>query len=181
MLSDIRQTLDGTSGKSSAENHGVNFAANALILNGLDFVSNFYNYPKIAQINEWEQDKSKLLSKLERVDSLSKDDKKRLTRLVRQDRGPRNDTDAAVKFIKDFFPDPYKDIAEALWSVYRHGHTHLFVPKAIIGKKQIIQFGVAWTYLDTRSRTGISVKHVEEYINANWQRARGRLGSGVHR
>ena len=172
MLSDIRQTLDVTAGKSHMENHGVNFAANALILNGLDYVSNFYDYPDLAKIDKWNREKDELISKLRMLTEVSRNEKTRLVRLVGQERGPRNDTDAAVKFIKVFFPAPYNEIADALWSVYRHGHTHLFVPKAIIGKREVIQFGVAWTYLDTPSRTGISVSHVEDYISAGWEFAR---------
>jgi hypothetical protein len=142
------------------------------ILNGVDFVSNFYEYPEERQIEKWECERSELLSKLNKLDSITRSEKKRLVRLVRQERGPRNDTDAAIKFMKDFLPAPYGGIADGLWSVYRHGHTHLFVPKAIIGAGEVIQFGVAWTYLDTPSRTGISVKHVEDFINAGWEFAR---------
>lgn len=41
----------------------------------------------------------------------------------------KNSTENAVAFIKEYFPQRYKDCAELFYSIWRHGLVHEFIPK----------------------------------------------------
>jgi len=166
MLGDIRRILDITYGKEGPENHGVNFSANALILNGIDFVSNFYLYPEAELWEQWNRAKTELLDKLKRLDGLNNKERKWLVRCIKRESGPRDETQAAKKFIEDFFPEVYKELAQVIWSIFRHGHIHLFVPKTLVGSEKKIPSAVGWMYRDKEKRVGLSIADLENYVKS---------------
>jgi len=173
MLADIRRILELTHGKAGRHNHGANFSANALILNGIDFVSNFHDYPEEAVIEKYTKRKTALVKKLRSMPGLDEGEKGWLVGCLGRERGPRSETEAAEKFIRDFFPDAYKGIAEVLWSVFRHGHTHLFLPKTLRGAKDVIPSAVGWVYRPRGNRMGLRVADIEGLIRKKgWESVR---------
>ncbi|MGH7207520.1 MAG: hypothetical protein ACREI2_15080 [Nitrospiraceae bacterium] len=140
-------------------------------------MSNFYAYPEEAVVDKWTKNRLVLEKKLESLVGLEESERRWLIRLVRRERGPRSETQAAQKFIQDFFPQAYKQVAEVIWSVFRHGHTHLFVPKILRGAKEQIRPAVGWVYKAEGNRVGLSVADIESLvIGKGWEHVRQDLG-----
>ena len=58
--------------------------------------------------------------------------------------GLEEGTPAATEFLKSEFPQEYADVAHLVWTLFRHGHIHNFLPQEVTIANVVVRGRVMW-------------------------------------
>lgn len=58
--------------------------------------------------------------------------------------GLEEGTAAATEFLKSEFPGEYSDVAHVVWTLFRHGHIHNFLPQEVTVGNVVVRGRVMW-------------------------------------
>jgi len=58
--------------------------------------------------------------------------------------GLEEGTAAATEFLKSEFPREYSDVAHVVWTLFRHGHIHNFLPQEVTLANVVVRGRVMW-------------------------------------
>ena len=173
-LEDIRRILEYN---VYVHESGSNFSANILILNLIDFISDFAFFPSEKEIEQAEKEYEEIKKIIKSVNQLKQSYKERIFNWIEHQLkiGIYKNRDSFVLFINYYFPQEYKEISNYLWQLFRHGHAHIFLPKSLkIKNGENVAVGVDWMYkpnTDPNYQIGMSERDISELCKGSkWKK-----------
>jgi len=166
LFADITRTLEVTCHKAGEENHGSNFVGNAAVLSGIETLSQFVD-PNTEEEQRAFKEQAKEVYK-----SIDDEKKKYVTRRY----SPSEGSELAKFFMKKYFcasvfqkKEFGVPLYDLIWA-FRNPHMHAFYPyfQSTFNNKKITG-AVDWLYLDRDKRIGITIKEVEDNLDARKQ------------